>query len=153
MRVLPLLIALCLSGLPVYAENPSAKENIAIIKDLQGSVKIKRGAKVILAQKSDNLHIGETLITSANSRIGVIFKDGSVLSLGEKSSLKITVFEFVPISKKFDFKLKLDKGTVLFESGKIGKLAPEKFELQVPDGTIGIRGTKFLVEVRSANAE
>jgi len=40
----------------------------------------------------------------------------------------------------------LPKGTIVFESGKIGKLAPEKVTIKVPQGIIGIRGTKFIVE-------
>jgi hypothetical protein len=33
------------------------------------------------------------------------------------------------------------------ETGKIGKLAPQNFAFQIPQGTIGIRGTKFIVDV------
>lgn len=139
--ILP-LICLLLSFTPAWADN------IAIIKVVQGSVKIKRAAQVLEAQQSDNLQSGDILITEKNSHVGVIFNDGSVLSLKESSFLRIQDFEFKPIENKFKFKLKLKKGTALFESGKIGTLSPENFILEVPEGTIGIRGTKFLVEVR-----
>ena len=87
-------------------------------------------------------------MTGSNSRVGVIFRDGSVLSLEGNSFLRIKEFIFQPIEDKFDFKLFLKKGTALFESGKIGTLSPKSFRFEIPQGTVGIRGTKFLVEVK-----
>ncbi|NOX16251.1 MAG: FecR domain-containing protein [Epsilonproteobacteria bacterium] len=49
---------------------------------------------------------------------------------------------------KFAFDLNMKKGLASFESGKIGKLAPKVVHFRVPEGTIGIRGTKFYVEVK-----
>ncbi len=42
----------------------------------------------------------------------------------------------------------MSKGLATFESGKIGKLSPESVRFRIPEGTIGIRGTKFYVEVK-----
>ena len=133
----------------VFFSSPATAEDIAIIKTWsQGSVSIKRAGQLLPAQLSDNLEAGDILITAKDSRIGVIFHDGSVLTLEQNSLLRITAFEFKPIENKFRFNLNLSKGATLFESGKIGTLAPDKFSLDVPGGSIGIRGTKFLVEVR-----
>lgn len=141
-RCLLAVISLLLLSIPALAED------IAIIKNVQGTVKIKRSDEILTAQKSDNLQAGDILITEKESHVGVIFHDGSILSLRENSFLRITEFQFKPIEDKFKFKLKLKKGAALFESGKIGTLAPDDFSFEVPEGTIGIRGTKFLVEVR-----
>jgi len=127
---------------------PALAEDIAIIKSVQGTVKIKRSDEILIARQSDNLQADDILITEKKSHVGIIFHDGSVLSLRENSFLRITEFEFKPIENKFKFKLKLKKGAALFESGKIGTLSPDDFSFEVPKGTIGIRGTKFLVEVR-----
>jgi hypothetical protein len=127
---------------------PALAEDIAIIKTVQGTVKIKRSDEILIAKKSDNLQAGDILMTEKESHVGVIFHDGSVLSLRENSFLRITEFQFKPIENKFKFRLKLKKGAALFESGKIGTLSPDDFSFDVPEGTIGIRGTKFLVEVR-----
>jgi hypothetical protein len=127
---------------------PTWAGDIAIIKNVQGLVKVKRSDQILKAQQSDNLQTGDILITGKDSQVGVIFHDGSVLSLEGNSFLRIKEFEFIPIENKFKFDLKLKKGTALFESGKIGTLSPENFSFEVPEGSIGIRGTKFLVEVR-----
>jgi hypothetical protein len=138
--LLPICIVLLLT--------PAWADDIAIIKSVHGSVTIKRSDQLLKVQQSDKLRVGDILITDKNSQVGIIFHDGSVLSLKERSFFRIKEFEFIPIENKFTFKLKLKKGTALFESGKIGTLSPENFSLEIPEGTIGIRGTKFLVEVR-----
>jgi len=125
-----------------------AAEEIAIVKQVQGAVSMKRAGEILAVRQRDKLQAGDILMTGANAQVGVIFHDGSVLSLEEKSFLRIEEFIFQPIENKFNFKLYLKKGAALFESGKIGTLSPESFSFGIPAGTIGIRGTKFLVEVR-----
>lgn len=125
-----------------------ASNGIAIVKQVQGDVTVKHDGEVFRISQGDELNEGDTLITGKNSHIGVIFHDGSILSLKENSFLQVKNFVFQPIEQTFNFKLFLKKGTALFESGKIGTLSPDNFSLEVPAGTIGIRGTKFLVEVK-----
>ncbi len=124
----------------------AAGSGMAIVKEVHGRVEVKRAGRLSPVSVGDHLEAGDLLLTGAGSRAGVIFHDGSVLNLGEKSLLRIKAFVYVPLEKKFDFKLRLEQGRALFESGKIGKLAPEDFKFEIPEGTIGIRGTKFLVE-------
>jgi hypothetical protein len=124
-----------------------AGEDIAIVKDIEGEVTVRRIDQILSIKQKDYLQEGDILITGNAGRIAVIFHDGSVLSLGEKSMLRIISYKFKPIEEIFNFDLELEKGSAIFESGKIGALAPEKFSFNVPEGTIGIRGTKFLVEV------
>lgn len=126
----------------------AAAEDIAIVKQVQGEVTLKRAGAIREVRQRDKLQAGDILMTGANAQVGVIFHDGSVLSLEEKSFLRVEEFIFQPIENQFIFKLYLQKGTALFESGKIGSLSPENFSFGIPAGTIGIRGTKFLVEVR-----
>jgi hypothetical protein len=125
-----------------------AADDIAIIKTTQGDVTVKRNAEIITIHQADRLQSGDILITGKASRVGIIFHDGSVLSLEEKSFLHIVDYIFKPLKKKFNFNLSLKKGAALFESGKISDIAPEAFKFDIPQGTIGIRGTKFIVEVK-----
>ncbi|MCK5826045.1 MAG: FecR domain-containing protein [Desulfuromusa sp.] len=125
-----------------------ASDGIAIVKQVQGTVTVKRAGEALPVEQGDRLRAGDILITGGDGHIGVIFHDGSILSLGERSFLRVEDFVFKPIESEFKFNLDLKKGTALFESGKIGTLSPEDFTFTIPEGTIGIRGTKFLVEVR-----
>lgn len=120
---------------------------IAIIKKLNGKVLVKRNESNITLNLKSKIKKKDIIITKDNSSIGIIFDDGTVLTLGENSILKIDDYIFSPKEKNFNFNLELLKGTSCFESGKIGKLSPESVKFKIPEGVIGIRGTKFYVEV------
>jgi hypothetical protein len=40
------------------------------------------------------------------------------------------------------------KGTFVYLSGLIGKLSPDAVKLTLPDATVGVRGTKLLIDVQ-----
>ncbi len=120
---------------------------VGYIKSLKGDVIIKRNKQDISLNVGSKLKNNDVLITKKDSSIGVIFEDGTVLTLGENSIFKINNYVFNPLKKKFDFDIELEKGKSSFESGKISKLAPEAVKFKIPEGIIGIRGTKFFVEV------
>ena len=122
--------------------------DIAIVKKLDGEVFAKRKSEMVKLKVGDQLQVGDTLITQLNSSIGIIFHAGTIVSLGEKSILSIDKYLFKPVEKNFKFDIDLHKGIASFESGKISELSPESVKFKVPEGTIGIRGTKFYVEVK-----
>lgn len=122
--------------------------NVGIVKKLEGTVEVKRGKTVMLLKKGSRLKNGDIILTKAKSSIGITFDDGSRLSLGAKAIFVITKFIVKPSKKKYDVDLKLKKGKAVFSSGKVGKLAPQSVKFRIPEGIIGIRGTKFAVEVK-----
>jgi len=76
-----------------------------------------------------------------------VFNDGSTVALGHKSVLKIDDYLFEPSRKNYRLDLSLNEGSAIVETGKIGKLSPESVTFRVPEGTIGVRGTRFFVKV------
>ncbi|WP_024953628.1 FecR family protein [Sulfurospirillum arcachonense] len=122
--------------------------DIAIVKVVNGDTFAKRDSTMLKLKVGNQLQVGDTLITKAGSNIGIIFHDGTILSLGENSILTIDEFLFKPIENEFKFDIDMSKGLASFESGKIGTLSPESVKFKVPEGTVGIRGTKFYVEVK-----
>lgn len=122
--------------------------DIGIIKKVIGTVEVKRGKKVILATEGMPVKNKDIIFTKAKSSVGITFDDGSRLSLDEKAIFVINKFHVKPSKKSYDVDLKLEKGKAVFSSGKVGKLAPESVKFRIPEGIIGIRGTKFAVEVK-----
>jgi hypothetical protein len=120
---------------------------IAVVKTLKGSVYAKSGEKTFALHEGSTLDVNMTLFTKANSLVTIIFKDDSVLNLGQNSVINLRTFVFEVPQSKYDFKLYLKKGSMVFESGKIGDLSPKDFELKTPQGIVAIRGTKFAVKV------
>lgn len=122
--------------------------DVGIVKKLKGTVEVTRAKKVILLKKGSRLQNGDMIITKSKSSIGIIFDDGTRVSLGAKAIFVINKFIVKPSKKKYDVDLDLKKGKAVFSSGKVGKLAPKSVKFRIPEGIIAIRGTKFAVEVK-----
>jgi hypothetical protein len=122
--------------------------SVGIVKKIMGTVEVKRGKSIMLLKKGSRLENGDMIITKAKSSIGIIFDDGTRLSLGAKAIFVINKFIVKPSKKKYDVDLELKKGKAIFSSGKVGELAPKSVKFRIPEGIIAIRGTKFAVEVK-----
>ncbi len=106
--------------------------SIAIVKKINGKVYAKREQKTLRLKLGSQLQSGDILITKKDSSIGIIFRDGTLLSLGGNSILSIDKYVFKPSTKKFVFDINMKKGLATFESGKIGKLSPKSVKFKVP---------------------
>ncbi|MFY9142352.1 FecR family protein [Sulfuricurvum sp.] len=131
----------------VLAASLWGAQGIAIVKNLKGNVLIKQEGVYKSLEKGTYLQAGDILQTADNSSVGVVFNDGTVISLGPKSLFVVNRYRFKPSANEYDFDMTLSKGTVAVETGKIGKLAPQNVSFKVPQGSVGIRGTKFIIEV------
>ncbi len=135
------ILCLTLFTIPLFA-------HIALVKSKKGDVQLKRNYQLSPLHVGDTLHEDDIIITGKNSSVGIIFKDGTRLSLGAKSYIVIEKYLFQPKNKKFAFDLNMTRGKVLFESGDFGKVAPKAVKFKVPKGIIGIDGTKFYGDVK-----
>jgi len=122
--------------------------SVAIVKTTTGTVEVKRDTKAIELKVGSSLENGDIIMTKSKSSVGITFDDGSRISLGEKAIFVIKRFKVKPEKKEFDMDVYLKKGKAVFSSGKIGKLSPKSVKFRIPEGIIGIRGTKFAVEVK-----
>lgn len=122
--------------------------SVGIVKTMSGKVEVKRVKKVISLKVGSSLRNGDIIMSKTKSAIGITFDDGTSVSLGEKSIFVINKFKVDPSKKEYDVDLNLKKGKAVFRSGKIGKLSPKSVKFRIPEGIIGIRGTKFAVEVK-----
>lgn len=122
-------------------------ESIAVVKSVKGSVQAKREGVYQAIKTGAFLEEGDIVLTGENSSAGVSFSDGTLIALGPKSVFAVNKYRFRPASGEYDFDVSMVRGNSLVETGKIGKLAPKKVRFNVPQGYIGIRGTKFIVSV------
>ena len=88
----------------------------------------------------------DIIVSGPDSSGGIVFKDGTQLTVGPSSEIEISRYLFRPEEAKYDFSLYLRKGTAIYSSGKLGKLAPESVSLNTPRATVGVRGTRFIVK-------
>ena len=117
---------------------------IGEITALKGDVKIIRNNYSISGTKGLKLEQKDIIKTSNNTKLQVIFKDNTVITIGKNSEVKISDYIFDNVNSKANFKL--SHGIMKTLTGKIGKFAPKRFKIRTKNASIGIRGTYFVVE-------
>lgn len=143
--IISLLIAVSIACWPGSGK---AQEDIAgSVKSSEGKSSIVRDGVETPAVPGLRLHRQDTLKTGEDGTMGVVFRDNATLSLGPSSTIVIDEFLFSPAEGKLGMVTTMVKGTAVFLSGEITKLAPESVKVETPLATIGIRGTRFLVQV------
>ncbi len=125
----------------------SQPNHVAYLKNVTGEVTILRKSNELKARVGSQLKSSDVVKTHSNSSAGIVFIDNTRLSLGENTEITVNEYKFVPVDQEYAFSLFMKKGKALYSSGKLTKLAPEKVSFQTPRATIGVRGTKFLVQV------
>ncbi len=68
--------------------------------------------------------------------------------MGPESEFKIDTYIFEPQDQAYYFLFYMEKGSMIYNSGKIGKLAPQSVHLTTPTAVVGIRGTRFIVDLK-----
>jgi len=136
---------LVLSGnLPGMAAAP---EHAGIVKSLAGEVAIERNNAPLKAEANMKILKGDHIRTGKNGKVGMIFEDDTVVSVGPNSRIVIEDFLFQPSEKRLSFITRIVQGTVSYLSGQIAKIAPAVVRIETPHATVGLRGTHVLVKV------
>ncbi|MBN9428942.1 MAG: FecR domain-containing protein [Burkholderiales bacterium] len=142
--LLAVITALWLSTLS--AARAAEADPIGAVKTVTGEAWIKSGDSEVRAQAGMPVVAGATVRTGADGALGLTLKDNTVMSLGPRTELTIDEFVFDPGHDKLSLVLRMTRGTLNFISGLIAKLRPEAQVVRTPTGTIGVRGTHFLVK-------
>ena len=108
----------------------------------QNNEKLSNGSKIFF---------GDTVVSNNNSNAQILFLDQTILTLGEDTELTIDEFIYDPNSHDGSFVSNVKSGTVKFITGQISKKNPENLEVKFPSGTLGARGTEFVVLAENKN--
>lgn len=118
--------------------------NIGTITSVTGDAFISRDGSQLKAINDAKLNVKDTIITKEKSKVKIIFNDKTIINIGKNSNFSISEYLFddntEPIAR-----FSLLKGAMQTITGKIGKIAPEKFTVKTKTAIIGIRGTIFSV--------
>ncbi len=141
-HVLGLLLVL-FAAFPLRAEVAA----IGYVKIVTGEASVTTAEKSVKAEVGTPVMLGSKLKTGPNSSLGVTFKDETRISIGPVSELTIDEYFYAPAQGKLKISSKMSKGSLNYVSGVIAKLKPDAVTLTTPSGTIGVRGTQFLVRI------
>ena len=122
--------------------NASTSEFIGVIGAAIGDIKNQNNEKLINGSK---IFYGDTIISEAQSNAQILFLDQTVLTLGEDTELTIDEFIYDPDTNDGKFVSNVKSGTIKIITGEISKKNPDNLEIKIPTGTIGARGTEFVV--------
>lgn len=118
---------------------------VAKITALNGKATIERESQSIAAKVGSVILEKDTIKTSETSRLQMIFKDKTVITLGKSTVFSVQEFLFDETAES-TANFSLTKGFLKSVTGKIGKVAPQRFKIKTKTSTIGIRGTTFTLE-------
>ncbi len=141
-----LLIALPLSLSTLAAEQAPGKA-IGYVMKTEGEASVITAGTAQPASVGTPVFVNSSIKTGANGSLGVTLEDNTVMSFGPNSQLSFDAFVYEPSEQNLKLSAKITHGTLNYISGVIAKLKPEAVEINTPTGTIGVRGTHFLVKV------
>jgi len=116
---------------------------------------VAAGIGNIFNQKNEQLstgskiYFGDTIIVKEKSNAQILLLDETALTIGEKSELTIDDFVYDPKSKVGKIVSNIKIGTVRIVTGEISNQNPDNLEVNIPTGSVGARGTEFVVVTES----
>jgi len=133
-------------GALVALTSPAFAE-IARIKSSSGTAIVQRGANHLPAATGQELLAGDMLVTGKDGRISLTFIDNTRFAVGPNSRIAVSKFEYDRTRQQGSFITQVDRGSLAVVSGKIAKSGRDAMKVQTPNSLLGVRGTRFLVEV------
>ena len=119
--------------------------SIAKVSTVVGEATVQRGEQKIIANVGLDIFEKDIINTSSNSKLQLIFKDNTIITLGKNSALDVNEYLYdTKTPKNSKANLNFFKGAFKAITGNIGKINKEKFKLRTKSSTIGIRGTVIL---------
>ena len=139
------------AGVPAAAEQDqeaAQPEGIGSVAELSGTARAvgADGSEHTLAE-GDAVFLQETIVTDAGSSVQIEFSDESLFTVSENTSVRMDEFAYDENAADGNFAVYVSQGVFRFITGKVAKAKPENVRVDVPSGTIGIRGTVVVGEI------
>ena len=134
------IAAVLASAAPALAEIGRVKSNI-------GAASVNRAGRPVAVAPGVQLEPGDVLVTGRDGRMGVTFVDGTRFAVGPNSRVTLTTFQFDRTRQTGSFVTSVDRGTLGVVSGQIAKSRRDAMRVRTPTSMLGVRGTRFVVEV------
>ena len=128
------------------ATSPAVAE-LARVKSSTGVAAIERGTARLPARPGLQLSAGDRLVTGKDGRISLTFIDNRRFSVGPNSRVSVSSFTYDRTRQRGSFLTQVDRGSLGIVSGHIAKSGKDAMKVRTPNSLLGVRGTRFIVEV------
>ena len=125
-----------------------AMAEIGRVKSSTGPVSILRGTTAIPAAPGVKLEPGDVVVTGKLGRVGIAFIDDTRFAVGPNSRVAMAKFEYDRARQTGTSLTRVDRGSLGVVSGRIAKSGKDAMKVKTPTSMLGVRGTKFVVEVK-----
>ncbi|MCX8083594.1 MAG: FecR family protein [Calditerrivibrio sp.] len=125
---------------------PSFSETIGKVRNINGNVIVLRDNKELDVKLGFNILNKDQIITKNKSGCGIVFKDNTMITLDENTHYIVQAYQYDPKKSTYELKGELKTGKILFNSGKIPKIAANNVGIKTSSAVVGVKGTKFIVE-------
>lgn len=132
--------------LTILAASPAVAE-IARVKQSSGAAAVERGSQRLKAAPGLPLLAQDRLVTGKDGRMSVTFIDDTRFAIGPGSRVSVSEFQYDRTRQKGSFVTQVDRGSLAVVSGRIAKSGRDSMKVRTPNSLLGVRGTKFIVEV------
>ena len=136
---------LMLASMPLLSH--AQAQTVGSVKTVTGDAWVSTAGQRVKAQVGTTVYLGSQLKTAKTGAMGVTFKDNTLMSFGPDTEMTVDEYLFAPLEGNLKLNARLDRGSLNYVSGVIAKLRPDAVNVKTPTGTIGVRGTQFLVKV------
>lgn len=136
------------ASLALLSAAQTAAAEIGRIKSVVGEVSIQRGASRIAAAPGFQLDQGDVVTTGKTGRVGIAYLDNTRMALGPNSRITLTEFAYDRSRQTGSFVTSVDRGSLGVVSGNIAKSNRDAMRVRTPTSMLGVRGTRFVVEVK-----
>ena len=141
-----LRIPVALGLIALLAATPAIAE-IARVKTASGPAMVERGAQKLKPAPGLQLLAGDRLVTGKNGRMAVTFIDNTRFAVGPNSNVSVSQFQYDRTRQQGTMVTEVNRGSLAVVSGKIAKSGKDAMKVRTPNTLLGVRGTKFIVEV------
>lgn len=126
---------------------PPALAEIGRVKSNVGAAAIQRGGRSVPAAPGFQLEPGDVLVTGRDGRMGIAFVDDTRIAVGPNSQVALTSFQYDRTRQTGSFVTSVNRGTLGVVSGRIAKSGKDAMRVRTPTSMLGVRGTRFVVNV------
>ena len=140
-KILSLLV-----GLIFTFSAATAAEKVEIEKQLIGIVGAVSGTVKTTTRDlktGDKIYLNETILAGVDSGTQILLLDQSTFTIGSDSEVVMDTFIYDPATNDGKIVASVKQGSLKVISGLISKKNPDSLTIEVPEGTLGSRGTEF----------
>jgi len=139
-KILSLIIGLFLTVNVAQADEISIeKQLVGIVGAISGTVKTETRE----LKAGDKIYLNETIFAGVDSGTQILLLDQSTFTIGSDSEVVMDTFIYDPATNDGKIVASVKQGSLKVISGLISKKDPDSLTVEVPEGTLGSRGTEF----------